>query len=90
MKPEKLIAIVDNFNNKLDKLLPDVLGIHLRYYSQTHFEIYCVDELLVGTVADSPEKLIWSEISMGEMETLLAERFTKAYAEYLVKKLKEK
>lgn len=88
MNVEALASIVEDTNKALYKALPDVEGIHLRYYDSSFWLLQWEEEILINSVADSLEGELGA-YTLAQMKALLAERFAKAYAERLVNKLAE-
>lgn len=94
MNIQALATIVEDMNKALYKALPDVEGIHLRYYDSSFWMIAWNNLILINTMEDSLEHLyiapsVRADYTEQDVKNLLAERFAKAYAEKLVDKLKE-
>ena len=86
MNIEALASIVEDTNMALYKALPDVEGIHLRYYDNSFWLLQWEEEILINSIADSLEDDLGA-YTLAQMKEMLAERFAKAYAEKLVDKL---
>jgi len=94
MNIQALATMVEDMNKALYKALPDVEGVHLRYYDSSFWLICWEDMALINTMWDSlqhsytvPGKAI--DYTQQDIKNLLAERFAKAYADNLVNILKE-
>jgi hypothetical protein len=83
-----LATMVEDMNKALYKALPDVEGVHLRYYDNSFWLICWEEAILINTMEDSLEDELGT-YSLGYVREMLAERFAKAYAEKLVNILKE-
>ena len=88
MNIQALAIIVEDTNKALYKALPDVEGIHLRYYDSSFWLLQWEEEILINSVAESLEDDLGA-YTLAQMKEMLAERFAKAYAEQLVNKLAE-
>lgn len=88
MNIQALASIVEDTNKVLYKALPDVEGIHLRYYDSSFWLLQWEEEILINSVADSLEDDLGA-YTLAQMKEMLAKRFAKAYAEKLQDKLKE-
>lgn len=86
MNIQALATIIEDTNKALYKTLPDVEGIHLRYYDSSFWLLQWEEEILINSVADSLEDDLGA-YTLAQMKELLAKRFAKAYAEKLVDKL---
>jgi len=89
MNVEALATIVEDTNKAIYKALPDVEGIHLRYYDSSFWLICWEDVVLINTMEDVLTD-DYGHYSTGYIKEMLAKRFAKAYAEKLVDKLEEK
>lgn len=86
MNAEALASIVEDTNKALYKALPDIEGIHLRYYDSSFWLLQWEEEILINSVADSLEDDLGA-YTLAQMKEMLAKRFAKVYAEKLVDKL---
>lgn len=94
MNMQLLAYIVEDMNKALYKTLPDVEGVHLRYYNNSFWLICWEDMALINTMWDNLQHLHSVpgqavDYTQQDIKNLIAERFAKVYAEKLQDKLKE-
>jgi hypothetical protein len=89
MNIQTLATIIEDTNKALYKApLPDVEGIHLRYYDSSFWLLQWEEEILINSVVDSLEDDLGA-YTLAQMKEMLAKRFAKVYAEKLVNRLLE-
>lgn len=88
MNIQQLATIAEDTNKALYKALPDVEGIHLRYYDSSFWLMCWEDDVLINTMEDSLEDELGA-YTEAQIKEMLAERFVEAYAKRLVNKLAE-